>query len=187
MIFYAPARALREVRDRAPLAPIALMALGSQLVYLIVIQLLAGNRAFLLGGPIAVIHLLFHFSGFQAAYVTQSLQNAAQLDTWVRFSPAFRTEMQNALSDSRVVAGNLFRSVKWFFFAVTAVISVGEVFRVSVLRALAISVVGLTLAIFISPLWTFLLSPILASPFLLLILFILIRGYLSGVMRSQRA
>ncbi len=250
MIFYAPARALREVRDRAPLAPIALMALGSQLVYFIVIQLLAGNRAFLLGGPIAVIHLLFqsalslllvggvlvpiiafvaniferrgrfslllqqeyaslastllyaltianiltipvailfHFSGFQAAYVTQSFQNAAQLDTWVRFSPAFRTEMQNALSDSRVVAGNLFRSVKWFFFAVTAVISVGEVFRISVLRALAISVVGLTLAIFISPLWTFLLSPILASPFLLLILFILIRGYLSGVMRSQRA
>ena len=42
MIFYAPARALREVRDRAPLAPIALMALGSQLVYFVVIQLLAG-------------------------------------------------------------------------------------------------------------------------------------------------
>jgi tetratricopeptide (TPR) repeat protein len=250
MIFYAPARGLREVRDRAPLAAIGLMALISQVAYLVATQLLAGNPAFILGGPGAVVHLLFqsaisllliggvlvplivfvaniferrgrfslllqqeyaslastllyaltianiltipvavffHFSGIQAAYVAQSLQNAAQIDTWVRLSPSFRTEMQMALSDPRVVAGGLFRSVKWFFFAVAAVLSVGEVFRISALRALAISVVGLTLAVFISPLWTLLLSPILASPFLLLILFMLIRGYISGVLRSQRA
>ena len=250
MIFYAPGRGLREVRDRAPLAAIGLMALISQVVYLVTTQLLAGNPAFILGGPGAVVHLLFqsaisllliggvlvplivfvaniferrgrfslllqqeyaslastllyaltianiltipvavffHFSGIQAAYVAQSLQNAAQIDTWVRLSPSFRTEMQIALSDPRVVAGGLFRSVKWFFFAVAAVLSVREVFRISALRALAISVVGLTLAVFISPLWTLLLSPILASPFLLLILFMLIRGYISGVLRSQRA
>jgi tetratricopeptide (TPR) repeat protein len=250
MIFYAPGRGLREVRDRAPLAAIGLMALISQVVYLVATQLLAGNPAFILGGPGAVVHLLFqsaisllliggvlvplivfvaniferrgrfslllqqeyaslastllyaltianiltipvaiffHFSGVQAAYVAQSLQNAAQIDTWVRLSPSFRTEMQLALSDPRVVAGGLFRSVKWFFFAVAAVLSVREVFRISALRALAISVVGLTLAVFISPLWTLLLSPILASPFLLLILFMLIRGYISGVLRSQRA
>ena len=250
MIFYAPVRGLREVRDRAPLAAIGLMALISQVVYLVATQLLAGNPGFILGGPAAVVHLLFqsaisllliggvlvplivfvanifdrrgrfslllqqeyaslastllyaltianiltipiaiffHFSGIQAAYVAQSLQNAAQIDTWVRLSPSFRTEMQIALSDPRVVAGGLFRSVKWFFFAIAAVLSVREVFRISALRALAISVVGLTLAVFISPLWTLLLSPILASPFLLLILFILIRGYISGVLRSQRA
>jgi tetratricopeptide (TPR) repeat protein len=250
MIFYAPARGLREVRDRAPLAAIGLMALISQVAYLVATQLLAGNPAFILGGPGAVVHLLFqsaisllliggvlvplivfvaniferrgrfslllqqeyaslastllyaltianiltipvaiffHFSGIQAAYVAQSLQNAAQIDTWVRLSPSFRTEMQLALSDPRVVAGGLFRSVKWFFFAVAAVLSVREVFRISALRALAISVVGLTLAVFISPLWTLLLSPILVSPFLLLILFMLIRGYISGVLRSQRA
>jgi tetratricopeptide (TPR) repeat protein len=250
MIFYAPVRGLREVRDRAPLAAIGLMALISQVVYLVATQLLAGNPGFILGGPGAVVHLLFqsaisllliggvlvplivfvanifdrrgrfslllqqeyaslastllyaltianiltipvaiffHFSGIQAAYVAQSLQNAAQIDTWVRLSPSFRTEMQIALSDPRVVAGGLFRSVKWFFFSIAAVLSVREVFRISALRALAISVVGLTLAVFISPLWTLLLSPILASPFLLLILFILIRGYISGVLRSQRA
>jgi Tfp pilus assembly protein PilF len=250
MIFYAPGRGLREVRDQAPLAAIGLMALTSQVVYLVATQLLAGNSVFILGGPGAVVHLLFqsaisllliggvlvplivfvaniferrgrfslllqqeyaslasallyaltianiltipvaiffHFSGVQAAYVAQSLQNAAQIDTWVRLSPSFRAEMQIALSDPRVVAGGLFRSVKWFFFAVAAVLSVREVFRISALRALAISVVGLTLAVFISPLWTLLLSPILASPFLLLILFMLIRGYISGVLRSQRA
>jgi tetratricopeptide (TPR) repeat protein len=43
------------------------------------------------------------------------------------------------------------------------------------------------LVVFISPLWVLLLSPILASPFLLIILFLLIRGYVSNVTRSQRA
>src|SRR6267378_411855 len=177
MIFYAPLRGLREVRDRAPLTGIGLLAFISQLAYYTITQLLSGNRSFLFGGPGAVVRLLFqatlsllliggilvpliafvanvferrgrfslllqqeyaslastllyaltianiltipvaiffHFSGFQAAYVAQSLQNVAQLDTWVRFPSSFRTEMQIALSDPRVVAGNLFRSVKWF-------------------------------------------------------------------------
>ncbi len=250
MIFYAPGRGLREVRDRAPLAVIGLMALISQIVYFLVAQWLAGNRTFVFAGPGAVIRLLFqsalsllliggvlvpiiafvanvferrgrfslllqqeyaslassflyalaianiltipvaiffHFSGVQASYVAQSLQSAPQVETWVRLPPEFRAQLQIALSDPSIVAASLFRSVKLFFFLVASVLSVREVFRISALRASAISVVGLTLALFISPLWTLLLSPILASPFLLLILFILIRGYISGVMRSQRA
>lgn len=250
MIFYAPGRGLREVRDRAPLAPIGFMALISQLAYFVVAQWLAGNRSFVFGGPVAVIRLLFHsalsllliggvlvpiiafvanvferrgrfglllqqeyaslassflyalaianiltipvaiffhFSGVQASYVAQSLQSAPQVETWTRLPPEFRAQLQIALSDPSIVAASLFRSVKLFFFLVASVFSVREVFRISVLRASAISVVGLTLALFISPLWTLLLSPILASPFLLLILFILIRGYISGVLRSQRA
>ncbi len=250
MIFYAPVRGLREVRDRAPLAAVGLMALISQIVYLLSTQWLAGNRTFILAGPGTVIRLLFqstlsllliggvlvpiiafvaniferrgrfslllqqeyaslastflyalvisnvltipvaiffHFSGIQAAYVAQSLQSAAQIDNWFQVSPAFRAEMQIALTDPRIVAGGLFRSIKWFFFAVAAVVGVREVFRISLPRASAISAVGLTLAVFISPLWTLLLSPILASPFLLLILFLLIRGYISGVLRTQRA
>jgi tetratricopeptide (TPR) repeat protein len=95
--------------------------------------------------------------------------------------------LQLALSDPRLVGAGLFRTVKLFFFAVASVLGIREVFRISTIRATAISVVGLTLALFISPLWSLLLSPILASPFLLLILFLLIRGYVSGVLRSQRA
>ena len=249
MIFYAPGRGLREVRDRAPLAAIGLMALISQIVYFLVAQWL-GNRTFVFAGPGAVIRLLFqsalsllliggvlvpiiafvanvferrgrfslllqqeyaslastflyalaianiltipvaiffHFSGVQASYVAQSLQSAPQVETWVRLPPEFRAQLQIALSDPSIVAASLFRSVKLFFFLIASVLSVREVFRISALRASAISVVGLTLALFISPLWTLLLSPILASPFLLLILFILIRGYISGVLRSQRA
>ena len=250
MTLYAPARGLREVRDRAPLAPIGLMALVIQIAYFVVTQWLAGNRTFILGGPGAVIRILFqstlsllliggvlvpiiafvaniferrgrfslllqqeyaslastllyalvianivaipvalffHFSGIQAAYVAQSLQSAAQVENWFRLPPEIRAELQVALSDPRLVAAGLFRTVKLFFFAVAAVLGVREVFRISLLRAVVISVVGLTLALFVSPLWTLLLSPILASPFLLLILFLLIRGYISGVLRLQRA
>ena len=250
MIFYAPGRGLREVRDRAPLAAVGLMALVSQLLYLIVSQWLAGNRAFIVVAPGFVVRVLFqatlsllliagvlvpliafvanifdrrgrfslllqqeyaslastflyawvianvvtipvaiffHFSGIQASYVTQSLQSVSQVQTWVVLSPEMRTQLQATMSDPIIVAANLFRSVKLFIFLVAAVLSVREVFRISALRATAISVVSLVLAILISPLWTLLLSPILASPFMLLILFVLLRGYISGVLRTQRA
>ena len=62
MVFYAPARGLREVRDRAPLAAIALMAFTSQIVYSLVSQWLAGNPRSLQAtfvGPGTVIRLLF--------------------------------------------------------------------------------------------------------------------------------
>lgn len=249
MIFYAPGRGLREVRDRAPLAAIGLMALGSQIVYFIVTQWLAGNRN-VLGGPTAVIRLLFqssvsllliggvlvpivafvaniferrgrfslllqqeyaslastflyslaianlltipisiffHFGGIQASYVAQSLQSAPQIESWFRLSPELRAQLQAELSDPSILALGLFRSVKMFFFAIAAVLGVREVFRTSVLRALSISAIGLSLALFISPLWDRLLNPILASPFLLVIIFLLIRSYISGVLRSQRA
>lgn len=250
MIFYAPARGLREVRDRAPLAAVGLMAFLSQVGYFVASQWLAGNRSFITGGPRALIGILFqsalallliggilvpiiafvaniverrgrfglllqqeyaslastflyalaianlvtipvaiflNLSGIQATYVAQSLQSAAQVETWGRLPPDLRAQLQVALSEPRLVAEGLFRTVKLSIFAVAEVLAVREVFRISVVRAAAISFVGLTLALFISPVWTLLLSPVLASPFLLIILFLLIRGYISGVLRSQRA
>ncbi len=250
MIFYAPVRGLREVRDRAPLTAVGLMALVSQLLYFGITQWLAGNRGVLLGGPGVIMRLLFqatlsllliggvlvpiiafvanvferrgrfslllqqeyaslastflyalvianlvtipvaiffHFSGFQASYVAQSLQSASQVETWQRLPPDLRAQLQASLSDPMIVAAGLFRSVKLFLFLVGTVVGVREVFRISALRALAISIVGLVLALFVAPIWTLLLSPILASPFLLIILFIIVRGYISGVLRSQRA
>ena len=253
MIFYAPARGLREVRDRAPLAAIALMAFTSQIVYSLVTQWLAGNSRSLQAtfvGPGTVIRLLFqsalsllliggvlvpiiafvaniferrgrfglllqqeyaslastflyalvmanliaipvaiffHFSGIQASYVAQTLQSSSQVESWTRLPADFRAQLQIALNDPSVVAAGLFRSVKLFLFLIATVFSVREVFRTSAIRAFAISAIGLMLAIFISPVWTLLLSPVLASPFLLFILFMLVRGYVSGVLRSQRA
>ena len=177
MIFYAPVRGLREVRDRAPLAAIGLMALASQLVYLISSQLLAGNHAFIVASPGFVVRVLFqaalsllliagvlvpllafvaniferrgrfslllqqeyaslastllyavvianivtipvaiffHFSGFQASYVAQSLQSVSQVQSWVWLGPEVRAQLQVSLSDPIIVAANLFRSVKLF-------------------------------------------------------------------------
>lgn len=250
MIVYAPSRGMREVRDRAPLVAVGLMAFLSQVAYFLASQWLAGNRSLILGGPRALIGVLFqsalallliggvlvplvafvaniverrgrfglllqqeyaslastffyalaianlvtipvaiflNLSGIQATYVAQSLQSAAQVENWGRLPADFRAQLQVALSDARLVAEGLFRTVKLSIFAVAAVLAVREVFRISVVRAAAISFVGLTLALFISPIWTLLLSPVLASPFLLVILFLLIRGYITGVLRSQRA
>ena len=250
MIFYAPIRGLREVRDRSPLAGIALLAFISQLAYYSITQLLTGNRSFLWGGPGAVLRLLFqstlsllliggilvpliafvanvferrgrfslllqqeyaslastflyslalanlvaipislffHFSGLQAAYVAQSFQSAAQVENMFRLPDDLRAQLQSTLRDPQLVAAGLFRTVKLTLFFLATICAVREVFRISLLRAVAISVIGLVLAVFISPVWALLLSPILASPFLLIILFILIRGYISNVTRSQRA
>ena len=250
MVFYAPARGLREVRDRAPLSTIALMALVSQVAYALITQALAGVNPFRLFGPGFVIRLLFqsalsllliagvlvpiiafvanvlerrgrfslllqqeyaslastflyavvianvvtipvaiffHFSGIQASYVAQTLQSAPQVDTWTRLPLEFREQLKIALRDSSLVAAGLFRSVKLFLFLMVTVFSVREVFRTSLLRAFAISAVGLVIALFISPLWTLLLSPVLASPLLLFLLFMVVRGYVGGMLRSQRA
>ncbi len=250
MIFYAPARGFREVRDRAPLAGLALMALLSQIAYFLVTQWLVGNRSFIVTGPGAVIRVVFqsavsllliaavlvpiiafianlferrgrfglllqqeyaslasaflyalaianlltipvaiffNLSGVQDHYVAQSVQSATQMETWFNFSPEFRAQLQVALSDPRIVAEGLFRTVKLFVFTLATVMAVREVFRNSWGRAIAISVAGLSLALIISPVWALLLSPILASPLLLLLLFLLLRGYISGVLRSQRA
>jgi len=238
------------VRDRAPLAGLALMALLSQLVYFLVTQWLVGNRSLVVTGPRAVISVIFqsaisllliaavlvpviafvanlferrgrfglllqqeyaslastflyaltianlltipvaiffNLSGIQEHYVAQSAQSAAQIETWVRFSAEFRAQLQTALSDPRVVAEGLFRTIKLFGFLVAAVMAVREVFRTSWVRATMISIAGLSLALVVSPVWALLLSPILASPLLLILLFLLLRGYISGVMRSQRA
>jgi tetratricopeptide (TPR) repeat protein len=43
------------------------------------------------------------------------------------------------------------------------------------------------LALLIAPLWTFLFTPILASPFLLVMLFFLVRGYVGNMLQTQRA
>lgn len=250
LIFYAPSRGLREVRDRAPLPAIALMALLSQVTYSLIAQWLAGVNPFVIFGPGFVLRLLFqsalsllliagvlvpiiafvanslerrgrftlllqqeyaslastflyalvianlvtipiaiffHFSGIQASYVAQTIQSAPQVDSWTRLPPEFREQLQIALRDASVVAAGLFRSVKLFLFMMATVFSVREVFRTSLLRAFSISAVGLVIALLISPVWTLLLSPVLASPFLLFILFMLVRGYVSGLLRSQRA
>src|SRR6185503_9179790 len=55
MVFYAPLRGMREVRDRSSLAPIALMAVLSQVAFDYVSRRFGGEPMFPRGGFLAVV------------------------------------------------------------------------------------------------------------------------------------
>ena len=59
MVFYAPGRGLREMRDRGALGLAALIAIFSQVAYLLVTQYLSGERILAFGGPRAAGSLVF--------------------------------------------------------------------------------------------------------------------------------
>jgi tetratricopeptide (TPR) repeat protein len=74
------------------------------------------------------------------------------------------------------------------FFAVWALVAVREVFRFTWLRALAVVIVSGVLFVPTAVLLFWLFShTFLGSPFLLLMLFLFLRGYVGEIMRSQRA
>jgi tetratricopeptide (TPR) repeat protein len=250
MVFYAPGRGLREMRDRGALGLAALIALFGQVAYLLVTQYLSGERILAFGGPraagglifqgaisllliagvlvpliafvgnlferrgsfglllqqeyaslaatvlyaLAIANLLtipivivFNVTGIQAAYIAASPESAAQVRSLFKANPQFEAQLLAMLNDPRQVAANLFRTIKLSLFLVTAVLAVRSVLRLSTVKGITVTLISLALAYLISPLWSLLFTPILASPFLLLMLFLLVRGYLSGVMRNQRA
>ena len=250
MVFYAPARGLREMRDRGALGQAAMIALVSQVSYLLVTQWLSGEKNLVFGGPRAATGLLFqsaisllliagvltpiiafvgnlferrgsfglllqqeyaslgstvlyalaianlltipiaiffNVSGMQSAYIASSLESAAQFRSWLKLTPEMETQLQSALSDPRLVAASLFRTIKLSIFLITSVMAVRTVLRTSAVKAIVVTLISLIVALLIAPIWTLLFTPILASPFLLLMLFFLLRGYIGGVMQTQRA
>src|SRR5690348_8521931 len=59
MIFYAPLRGMREVRDRGELLPAIICAYLSQVLYVFTVQWLAGNKSFLSRPPV-IADNVFH-------------------------------------------------------------------------------------------------------------------------------
>ena len=249
MIFYAPLRGLREVRDRGALLPAFICAYISQVLYIFTIQWLTGDKSFLtrpsvIGSnlfqsatallPFAIvfvplialvsnlfdrrgsfgitlqqeyaslgsvvfyvliaanlvtilISIFFHFSGVQAAYVANSMQSAEQLKSLFNLPADLRQQLDLELRNPAFVAGSLFRTVKIGLFTVGAFETVRKVFRLSVLRSIAVVLSTYAVALALSPLWTLLFHRVIGSPFLLLLLFFLLRGYFSGMVNTQRA
>jgi tetratricopeptide (TPR) repeat protein len=249
MIFYAPLRGMREVRDRGNLFPAIICAYASQLIYLLVVQWLVGKGALLarpqaVGGnlfqaatsllPIMVvvipllaltanlfdrrgsfglvlqqeyaslgsvlfyaliaaniiailIAIFFHFSGVQAAYVANSAQSAEQLKNLFHFPPDMQKQLDAQFSDPAFVAGSLFRTVKLGIFTIGAIECVRKVFRLSLLRSISAVLLSCAGAVVLSPIWVLLANRLIGSPFILLMLFLLLRGYFSGVVSNQRA
>lgn len=248
MIFYAPMRGMREVRDRGTLFPAIICAYVSQIVYLFIIQWLVGispgARPQVIASnlfqaatsllPIAivlvpllamtanmfdrrgslglvlqqeyaslasvvfyaliaanlmtiVISIFFHFSGLQATYVASSMQSAGQIKSLFKFPIEVQKEFEARLSDPAFVAGSLFRTVKLAFFTVGALEAVRKVFRLSLVRSLVVVFLSYLGAFILSPIWALLFTRLIGSPFILLMLFLLLRGYFSGILSNQRA
>lgn len=251
MIFYAPLRGMREVRDRSRLGPAVLTAYIVQVIYSFLIELLAGNQALLkpspgaLGGlffrgaaPILTIAIVIvpvvtlvanlfdrrgsfgvvlqqeygslasvclyvfsgiclvtllgaaivHFTGFQAGYITGFIrsQDTEQMRAWIqRF--ALPPDQVAQMRDPVYISYNLFTMIKLPLVVVGYVSAVRIIFRVSILRAIAIlalaGVVSLPLAGILYPLF----GHIVGSPFLLVFVFLLLRGYFTEVVSTQRA
>lgn len=249
MIFYAPLRGMREVRDRGSLFPAIISAYISQILYLFAVQWLSGNRAFLTQPqaaasnlfqaatsllPIVIvlvpllalmanlfdrrgsfglvlqqeyaslasvifyaliaanlmtilISVFFHFSGVQAAYVASSMQSAQQIKTLFKFPAEVQRELERELSDPIFIAGSLFRTVKVAILTVGVLEGVRKVFRLSFIRSIVVVLLSYIGALVLSPIWGLLFTRLIGSPFILLMLFLLLRGYFSGVVSNQRA
>src|SRR5438552_7800696 len=249
MIFYAPLRGMREVRDRGALLPAISCAYLSQVTYVLVIQWLVGDKSSITHPSVVVsilfqsatsmlpfavvfvpllallanlferrgsfglvlqqeyaplasvvfyaliaanlftilISIFFHFSGVQAAYVASSMQSAEQIKSLLKLPMEVQQELDRELRDPVFVAGSLFRTVKIAIFTIGALESVRKVFRLSFLRSIAVVSLGYAAALLLSPIWLLLFTRIICSPFLLLMLFFLLRGYFSGIVSNQRA
>jgi len=134
-----------------------------------------------------LIATLLHFSGFQAANVAAAAQSLDSAEITSRFTPE-QIEQQRALMTNPVfVSMVLFEMFRWPLLAIGALLGLREVFRLSLLRSIAATVLtgfaSLPLAMMLYPIF----SKVVGSPFLLLFLFFLVRGYFSAIVSTQRA
>jgi tetratricopeptide (TPR) repeat protein len=244
MIFYAPLRGMRGMRDRGSLAPVALIAFLSQAAYSFVTERFAGVTArsgvisdlfqaamivVLIAvvlvpiltlvantfdrrgsfrvvipqeyAPVAatmfyvltaanvlaiVIAALLHYSGLQAQQVAGMIQHADQTRAMLPDTPQFAAAAEQ-LKDPALLAENLFLMPKLFFFGIGLILGVKDTFRMSAVRAFAVTVISCFGALFVAPIAVRLFSGVFGSPFLLFLLFMLLRGYFSDIMGSHRA
>jgi tetratricopeptide (TPR) repeat protein len=246
MMFYAPARAMREVRDHSPLAAAMLLALLSQIGYITYTQWRFINPAFARHGfrltfslvfssvlPLLFIAVVFvpaaalvanlferrasfglvlrqeyaplasttlyawaaanltalplaalaRVTGFEADFTAQLRE---QLITAVQqgdYEPEMAVQLENPLIHALFFAAMLLVPL----FAFGAVLAVREVFRLSAWRSIIAVVSSGAFTLVASRVLMPIFGTVLGSPFLLIMLFILLRGYFSDVTRNQRA
>ena len=245
MMFYAPARGMAVVRDRAPLGAAALLALAAQAAYelftqwpylargfarsapLAVFSILRGAAGELLLLALAFVPLLVLFanlferrgsyglvlrqeyapvasavfyawtvahlvafplaflarrSGFEARVVEENRTLWQSYAAGGALSPEMLAEVLDPqrLSKSFALALVLPLAAVWLFFAVR------EALRLSWPRTAAVLVGGAVVMFLASPLLA-VVQVLFASPFLLVLAFLLARGYFEAAMRTQRA
>lgn len=241
MIFYAPVRGMRGMRDRGSLAPVALMAFLSQAAFnfvmekfvaaevpgglfsdifraakvvafvaIIVVPILTliANTLDRRGSfrvvitqeyaPLAaslfyaltaaniftiLIATFLHYTGIQAQYVAFAIQNADQVRN--KLPPG--AQYDEMVTNPILITYNLFKSFQLILFGAGAIIGVRDTFRMTAMRAFAVTVIGGLASQLFMPVVFHLFSGIFGSPFLLILLFFLVRGYFVDIMGSHRA
>src|SRR5215217_8278231 len=248
MIFYAPLRGMRGMRDRASLAPVALIAFLSQAAFSVITRKFVGIPTVTSGGgvffelvdaakfvmvvavvlvpiftfvanlferrgsfrvvitqeyaPVAatmlyvltaanifaiLIAALMHYSGIQAQQMAMMVQQADQLRGMVPNDPQSQAAADRLLSNPALFWQELFSLMRLGLFAVGTLLGVKDAFRLSLARAFAVTVIAGFGSMFVVPIAVRLFSGVFGSPFLLFLLFMLLRGYFSDIMGSHRA
>ena len=240
MIFYAPLRGMRSLRDRGALAPVALMAFLSQAAFnfamekfgvvgaggviadlfragkvvaivaivLVPILTLVANTFDRRGSfrvvitqeyaPLAatlfyvltaanifaiLIAAFLHYTGIHAQYVAFAIHNADQMRSML--PPGEQYDEQ--LTSPVLLSYGLFTFFQRVIFGIGAFVGVKDTFRMSAIRAFAVTVVGCLASLFLLPIALHLFSGVFGSPFLLILLFFLLRGYFVDIMGIHRA
>jgi tetratricopeptide (TPR) repeat protein len=248
MVFYAPMRGMREVRDRAALAPSGLVALIVHWVFLLLLAWSHLRNIINFRNPLTLLLILFNsagallfialvfvplavflvnllerrasfrlvmqqeysavastlFYGWAAASLIALVLNLAGKTSGVlqvvgnrmfesflvqrdQFPPELLVRLDQRLLSPEFFAIGALLMVMIMVFGVWATIALQTVFRTPWLRSgfivLVSGIVLLPAGMVLLPIF----SAILGSPFLLLILFLLLRGYIGEVTRTQRA
>ena len=240
MIFYAPVRGMRGMRDRGSLAPVALMAFLSQAAFNFLMEkfgITVGggvfSDVFRAGKVVAVVAIILvpiltlvantfdrrgsfrvvitqeyaplaatllyvltaanifailiatflHYTGIQASYVAYVVQHADEWRGMFPPGPQYDEELRNPV----MVSYRLFTGFEIWLFGLGSIIGVKETFRMSAMRAFAVTAVGGLAWSFVLPVALYLFSGVFGSPFLLFLLILLLRGYFVDIMGSHRA
>jgi tetratricopeptide (TPR) repeat protein len=130
--------------------------------------------------------VLFHYTGVQADYITNAIQNADRVRAWFPEGPDVNQAAEH-LRNPASLSYQLFAGPRVCLFAIGTVITVKDAFRMSIARALVVSFITWVVALFTFELVARILSSVLGSPFLLFFLFMLLRGYFSDIMGSHRS
>jgi tetratricopeptide (TPR) repeat protein len=245
LMFYAPGRAMREVRDRGAIAPAGLVALMAHGLFFFSLSWFYRGQLTNSGKLLAIVLVLIESAGslviialvfcpltlfianiferrasfrllLQQEYAAMAATmfyslTAASLITailttagWItgvqrtlasrmlaamleqRTNPEVVAAIEQGILTPELTAGFLSIMVLAAVFAVWAVLALRTVFRLSWFRAAIVVLVSGALILPAYKLIPF-VGTILASPFLLLMVFLLLRGYVGEFTRTQRA
>jgi tetratricopeptide (TPR) repeat protein len=137
-----------------------------------------------------LIALVVHYSGLQDQQVAAMIQSSGESQAILeRFfgNTAEVAQASEQLKNPAIVAQSLFVMPKLVLFSIGTVFGVKDVFRTSFVRAVGISIISAMAAMIVAPIAGRLFSGVLGSPFLLILVFMLLRGYFSDIMGTHRA